>query len=585
MRSSEIGQNHEELRSEEKNKNRGFLQRYKLNVLSSLFFLFLFGCFFYMIQSNTPLQSDDFHFHYRVNLTEEGKYVKTYELIESTSDWLTALKAHWLSINGRLSDWFVITQAYFFGKSGFAIVNTIVALISCLVYVKLCFGEITVRSISVCLLAGLIILSDISNSVFWMSGACNYLWGALFFGITLLIFNKAEHKKASKGILLLGIIMAVITSAIHEAIAVTSCGMFVCYAIYKRLIKKEKVGLVLILFILASMVGCVSNLTSPGLWIRINRASDTTQSIGMQEITTMLHVGSACSLVAILLLLVIWREKRHILDRKIFYFILCNIGVVACLSFSERSEGVRFYLSLGVAILVCQVFANDIKRMGKWVTCVAIFILTSWATFYYQDCRLSTKLLDYAIEEAKHKDVVVIDTCDNKRIPQIRQVTAGVPYHFHIRKRACLLWNREPFIVVFNSLVPDRKVYKIFRDSDDSVPQVRYHENMCYIRLPKGIIPYTQEKLTLEAQDGGRAMARTFIYGGSRNLFSELFDTYVRKMECVVDYSSDFDGKYHYIILTPVLQKAYTLLALVYEKEKNESYRVLPINLLSVENQ
>ena len=173
------------------------------SLYSSRYFITVFLVFialFWCIQDKTPLRYDDFDFLTTYKKDNDGTWKATNNIIQSTDEIIDTCCAHRNIKNGRTADILAILTINGFGKDGFTIFNTLVASLFALLYMRLCRLSYDVFRLVIFLSTALLILPSPFVTIFWRPGACNYLWGAVLFGVFLKIYEnqrsfRYSHKK------------------------------------------------------------------------------------------------------------------------------------------------------------------------------------------------------------------------------------------------------------------------------------------------------------------------------------------------------------------------------------------------------
>lgn len=144
-----------------------------------LIFLFLV---FYLFNRLAPLMSDDYNYAFNFS---NGKRVS------SVADLFSSLVRHYEVSNGRYATHFIAQLMLWAGKPLFNVLNSMMAV---LLLVGLCrlTSDRQHDVLLLCLWSGLLIvlLPTLGQVMFWLTGACNYLWGT-----TLIIWSMVPFRR------------------------------------------------------------------------------------------------------------------------------------------------------------------------------------------------------------------------------------------------------------------------------------------------------------------------------------------------------------------------------------------------------
>lgn len=204
-------------------------------------YLSIIGILFYVINALTPYFSDDWH--YAFIFEKEGIMLQRH--IHTLGDVLTSLGNHYMIFNGRITPhFFIMIFAGITGKWLFNILN-VVALIAFIHLLNINFTSNKNNYFQTAVIATLftlILAPEKDLSLYWMSGACNYLWSAVF----VLLFHYLLNRKSNNAWYLpLLFIYGILTGMTHEAIVVGLCSGYAIHYItnWKQLTAKHIVML------------------------------------------------------------------------------------------------------------------------------------------------------------------------------------------------------------------------------------------------------------------------------------------------------------------------------------------------------
>ena len=528
--------------------------------------ILIFLCFF-VAQYYTPYFGDDFSYNFCKIRDISGRYTSTDNLITSVKDWWDALVAHRFSMNGRISDLFVISTMYISGKTGFAIANSLMFLLLVTLISKRIFSYISFKSIFISTFLIFLILPDAKINIFWASGACNYLWGSVYYLFFIYCYDKKSQHKLYYHLCL---ISAFILSSNHECSGAAMTGAC-CLKIFADYLKNKKTPDKFTLFLLAVCIsGFCITLMSPCVWNRMEL--NFVEGRFLNAVISIVQTFPALLIPSLIFIFALKHSKFKLLfDNFSFLFIVANL-VIVCALITQIKPSACFYLCVGILVFCIDTFHSFIQNNKKQLFILSILTLGIISFPYYYSVFRASKFLKIAIEKAAFSDVIVFDTTDNPKLSEDFYLSSAIPYDFQERRQACLLWESRPFIILYNSLVDNRSVYKCFDDKDPSQVHVYTVNEKCYIRLPKNVVPKAYQKLSLISKDlTKKGITRPYLYGFSSNFLNKFLDSKIRGIEYLGVFSPDYDGKYHYIVLSQAPPEYFSLKLPVYLKDNNSN--------------
>lgn len=364
-------------------------------------FLLIVGIVFYLMNLFTPLYSDDWHYNFIFG---------TQTQIKSISDILYSQYIHYFNNNGRfVPHFFVQLFDGILGKGCFNVANTIMLI--CFLYLlsyslrKEC--KFFYISSSLALILIFFLLPGFSDSFLWMSGACNYLWVAVF----LLLFNVLLEEEITKMYLYpILFIFGIICGWTNEALAL---GLGIGYFFF-FLFNRRKLIISRIVLLLGYYIGLLMLIMAPG---SMHRALEKGHiSFGLSEIIH--NMASALLLmdnIRLLPLLILMIVVFFIIDRKsIKSFIGDNIVLLVAIFstfmfvlWTRHASGhSRFGFEAFSLLLLLKLVANIKWNRIILALCNLIVLGSSFfvLTLLYQNYE------DYK------KCIIQIDNTDNKII-------------------------------------------------------------------------------------------------------------------------------------------------------------------------
>ena len=507
-----------------------------------LFFFFVFA-----LQWETPYFLDDFVQNLCRKEAGSGLYNVCPQIIRTCADLFESAIGQRFINNGRMSDIMAMSIMSMGGKIGLAIVNSLMVVVGGLLLSRLIFERISLSFFLISAFCGFLIFPDISMTILWGSGTFNYFWGSVYYFAFLSLYEKQDKGKFIKFACLL---FAFIFCVNHECCGASLTGAVGMMILLEIVCKKKKTDVFNICLFFVTLTGFALTLASPGVWNRMggdyNAASMMGTVVAVMQTAPYLFIPLVCLVAAII------RTRWSAFQNLSFLFIIANLFIVVML-ISRVNPRVCFYMCVGILVFFMSTYRFIIERYYKTIACCAVIVLLAVGIPYYLSNKEASCYVQQAIEKSAESDVVVFDLTDNPKMSERFAISQALPFHYHRNWASYAYWQTQPFIVIFNSLVPDRKVYNVFPEMSSNQPQVYRTEDKCYIRLPESIVPDFCSKLKLTDENNKECgVARPYLYGSSIGFFNNFFDTKIRGLKHVVHMASDYDGKYHYVILYPV---------------------------------
>ena len=519
---------------------------------------FIFVALFWCIQDKTPLRYDDFDFMTTYKKDVNGIWSATNNIIQSTSETIDACFAHRNIKNGRTSDILAILSINSFGKIGFAVFNSLVASLFALLYMKLCRLRYNVFMFVIFLAVALLILPSPFDVIFWRPGACNYLWGAVLFGLFIKLYEKLKENHYSHKNQYLCCVLAFFASSYHEALGAPMLGLLIAdYMVRKFVLKKSTEGSLLLIF--SSMLGFIIVVSAPPLWSRAGHEI-VQRSFNLKDELFALTYHSLVPILCLLYLLFV-KRIRDIIASPVFIFTLLSFILLCIVGNGNPRAG--FYFSIGVLILMLRNL-NDVNKKYQYIgSFVVLPLLVFWGYNFYNQNALTDSVLSYAKHNSQHGNaeknkIIVYDATDKPKALRSKVFFSGI-YKRGIPEqieKSFVCWNCKPFSLIVNVLIKDRGVYEVFQNAAADRYQVANVGGLTVIRLADNCVPGDFPKyLQITTKNKNLiAVARTFI--GTSGL-ALLKYRYINRVP-VLDYSIDYDGSFYYVVLSSqLIEEAY----------------------------
>lgn len=325
-------------------------------------------CFFVMMGSMfliilglgflTPYIADDYSYFYSF---------ATWEKIKGIPDILYSMASHYLTMNGRYLSHGVAQLFLWLGKPIFNFFNAAVYVFFSLVLYRFALSpkKWNVVLYGAILCALWLFMPAFGQTVLWLIGSCNYLWGATLILAWLLPFRKycekdVEHSRwFTVGFTIMGF-MAGCYSENTSAAGLLAAGLCMLWL----LIKKRKWKLWMVSGVIAGFLGWLTMILAPGNSIRrVNEggADNTllhTLRVRFINSTDMLCTQSFWLIVFFMVLvafLIFQKKSKQTLFIGFSIFIsglAANYAMVAAPSYAERSAfGMQAFLIAAIIVL------------------------------------------------------------------------------------------------------------------------------------------------------------------------------------------------------------------------------------------
>ncbi len=241
------------------------------------FYLLIIGLFllFYIFNLMAPLMSDDYN--YAFSFADSTRITSFQALFPS-------IVSHYKWVNGRVVNHFFAQLMLWLGKPVFNVVNAGVAVLFLLgLYTLTAKKKHDISLLALWAGAMLIALPTLSQVFFWLTGACNYLWGSAIIIWSLVPFRRAMVdgkliKLRWKGLLLLPVYLIMGTTSENGVPAAILLMAFCCVYLYHT---EKKISLWMLLAMLCSLAGFIFMLLSPASQARnASTLSQTSSFLG-----------------------------------------------------------------------------------------------------------------------------------------------------------------------------------------------------------------------------------------------------------------------------------------------------------------
>lgn len=555
--------------------------------VSGWIYLIVFFVFFYFIQRNVPYQVDDYLFQLAKGINTDGNAYYTNGKIGSVKELWDSIILHREIGNGRVSDVFVMCNAYFFGLKGFAVINSLIVTLFIAVCAKLGFKKITLTSVAAATLAAAALLPVVPRTVLWMSGACNYLWGGFAFCLFLLAYSRYKEGESNLFVKVSCVFLALVTSSVHEALGLSLTAMLVLEFGFQYVKSKQMPTITFFVIIAASITGIMVPLTADGLYNRIDTAagSQLSEKIKLVCVTVLGTMPAALVYAACM-----YKLKKKALTNCLTYFSTVNLLGVFCIGVLAGGSGAwggnRYYLCLGVLILFLQTFCLYIEKYKKAVAIIFILSAPAWWYSNYKLYNKAAEIHEYVSRSKVAGHVLVVDTSDWPECTEEATLFHSLPHHLLKNGSMGLILKGKPFVVTYKSFETNSSLYEKYRHAEAEQSCVFYDNNLCYIRLPKGITCFERRGIEVESLESGeKGLIYPYVTTGSpyQILFC-MYNRFVNKYKYMKRMCCDHDGIYSYVIIKDLPKGKYKLKVPTYDSRTPQNITIMELEIDSHAN-
>lgn len=541
--------------------------------------LLIISVIFFSILYYKPYQGDDFWFQFK-KVGIDGVFTLTCDRILGIGDlWETILAQRYIT-NGRLGDICTLVLINLFDKEEYAGFQSMIMVCFVVLTAKCCFRRINACS-ALCVCCGsLLLLPNIHATMFWVPGACNYLWGALLATFFFCTFDRGMVQ-GRKLHLILCLLSACLCAAWHEALGLGILGAVVMRMVALRYLEQRSMRLMDVAVVLMLLIGLCVPLSAAGMWQRVESGSSKGSSSLAAAVYTMVAIVPSLALVGI----AIWKQKKAFFRNLLSYFIVSELGLVLLITLfagaSGAFAGLRFFFAFGVLLLVLSAFSGVLQKHSGKISLLCFTVLLCWWVPSLRLNREATHLVRQAVTSPVENGIVVLDTTKNPHVTESWRVLWALPYHPTERRHAALLLRKEPFHVVYNALVDDASVVKVFDGCRDDMTHVWRDKDKCFIRLPKGVVPYYRQSYTLDNNEGKYiGLVNPYVAEGPLPRYiTDVYDRYVRKAVQLIRFSPYYADGFHYLVLTPCTDEQLVLKANVFAADSPDNKYIMEIPL------
>ena len=185
---------------------------------------------------------------------------------------------HYLTTNGRCSDFFASLFCAYLGKPVFNIVNTLVFGLMAHLVCRLSTGRRSVMALAMFIAVVGTWFPVPGQTMLFVAGSCNYMWAIVASLLLLVILQHYHGKRPGKwktaGIL----VLALLAGNFNEA---TSLGFFAGLVLY-YFFNRDRLDRLTVLALTAYLIGALLIVASPAAWNRVS--SGVVVDLGLKDL-------------------------------------------------------------------------------------------------------------------------------------------------------------------------------------------------------------------------------------------------------------------------------------------------------------
>lgn len=367
----------------------------------------LFALAFFM-NSMTHLALDDYayNFIFIEDGGESDEVINTGGRVETVGDIITSMKAHYNTVNGRITLHFIVQLMLLLGKPVFNVFNSAMLVLLVILLYLHCKGTNKRHSAPMFLFMAFAVWSfapALSYTVWWLDGSINYLWGSVFRLIALLPFRLYydSGKLSHQALLFLPIqLMCAVAGSTNENMSAAFIGVAFLFVLLYR-IKGIKIPAWSVIGILFAIAGYLFMMLAPGVFIRLEMNYQTTLLkyivIVLSNVVIRLLPFIAAALALAYVLHTLKVKEKPCFALPVIYMLGALAGALIMLFstfFPERAWfGVVLMAIISVGMLLYQLILRDYAVVRN-VVLVGVLCWTVWCGVSYARGAYDAVLVD-----------------------------------------------------------------------------------------------------------------------------------------------------------------------------------------------
>ena len=446
----------------------------------------LFGIILYLNTLFPPL-ADDLHWPFTKE-SVEGEIVCSDKRITSFSEVIQSCYNHRFMCmgNGRLANDLCIVLSSYFSKGVFNFLNSCAFICFVLLSTLLCFRKVSLHTLIITTAGLLLFLPSVPRTIFWMSGAVNYMWTACF---ALLFFILMETQSTSHYKYLPNwlhdnlhplhqiamYVTLLIACMFHEAMAVTLLSALTIYfTVNKTTVQHPRI---LIIF---AIIGTTYSLFNPAI---LNRGLQNDASLFHQLRSNIIAILFLSFIpLGVFFLALIKSRVQYCTLKKDFsvYCALLYLCLAMCIAEQGSWGGSLFFLNLFLFVtsakyLFCCEHRNGNISFKQIKLLIFVSVLICICRFALLCCEFNAtqKITTDVIQKARTNTerIIHVDYPSFTRLPYL---SAGLSQSCSLNSRhkqwIANFYGTQPFTAVIDVPLPPNV-------NLTELPEILPHEN------------------------------------------------------------------------------------------------------------
>ncbi|MBO4804380.1 MAG: hypothetical protein J5503_07505 [Muribaculaceae bacterium] len=327
--------------------------------------LMLAACIvFYVLNLWTSFKEDDMEF----SLLRDAGFM----------DFVHARYDHYLTANGRCSDFFATLFCAYLGKPLFNICNTLVFALMAHLVSLLSAGRRSALTLALFIAFVALCFPVPGQTMLFVAGSCNYMWAiTASLSVILLLRHLSSRPHPGKIRTILLVLLAFTAANFNEATSFGFFGGMVLYYLFNR----KELNRTVVLVLLAYLAGALLIMGSPAAWNRVQSGGIALNMSLPRLLASRSYifvgkmVSSVMPVLAFLTGVVVLLRKglRPIRECLWAYILFCLALVMFVLGYIND----RAYAPLAtVAFIIVATAVEKLLSRGRWASGLRMAVIT-----------------------------------------------------------------------------------------------------------------------------------------------------------------------------------------------------------------
>lgn len=455
----------------------------------------LLGVAFYALNLLTPIMHDDIAYLYQYGPKSEVR--PTHTPVADMNDVFISQYYHYLDVNGRAPLHIIIQIMMLCGKWLFNILNSFVFVGLIFLLYKFAYPLKTTLIEKITLLLFITVsiwftTPFVGQTMLWLTGACNYLWGSFFVLLFLYWLKESNTQITDKKHYLRCFILSLLAGWTQESFTIgVSAALFFHYLFHRNQICSKTC-----IMISGFWIGVLLIIISPGTFNRVNNETlldgNMLTGIVFSRLGTFIvsmKILLPLFVISLFLLCIAFFKKISIINfAKQNSLLLWSIGmclsVIILLGMAEDRIlfGVSMFICLLNAIFFSELILNCKKSICITFCVISFSMLIVSFSKAYNTCNAYNSYYSGVMQDIKSSSNGIIKLATHPQSRFVNNTLTGISdcNNFHNRVRAFYL--NIPSITllpeeVYSKIIPENQIctlsnldnnwnYPVYRDND-----------------------------------------------------------------------------------------------------------------------